>query len=64
VHRDQFSLGTQYYRRRVFEILIAPEDCVEIGEYLGDILVQVSDAVHGLESGIALGPEYFFGISF
>jgi hypothetical protein len=64
VHCDQFALGTKYDRRRVLEIFIAPEDGVEIGEHLGDILVQVGDAVYGLESGIALGSENFFGIAY
>jgi len=35
-------------------MFIVPEDCIEIGQHLGDILIQVSAAMDGFKSRIAL----------
>jgi len=43
---------------------IRAANTVQVGQHLGDILIQMGDAVQGLKSGIAFRPEYLFYVAF
>jgi len=43
--------------------LVASQDCIQVGEHLSYILVEVSDTVQGLKLWVALRSKDLFTIS-
>jgi hypothetical protein len=63
MERNELPMHLERHRWRFLDVAVPIEYGIQVGQRLADVFVKMGDAVQGLETVVALRPEYFLMVA-